>query len=555
MLLFLLFLININLSIEFNCPNHNSPYLSISLPKTWINGSLNCFDKNVRQRYLDIFSINNDTFILRENKCINYEAPFMYLLFSNYTILLIDSGATVSSRSFPIQRYVETIILSWCSKNKKLRKHMKLIISHTHNHLDHTAGDEQFQNKSFTTIIGTNLDDIRQFFQLNNWPNSIGHYKLDNQRHLAIIPIPGHEKSSIAFYDCATGLLITGDSLYPGRLYISNFTENVESISRLINFIQINHLNITSILGAHIEMTNKNQIDYPIGTTYQPNERQLNMSFKELEQLNHELQYQWKNRFDQRHKVYYDTFIIDPKSSELSLLPVNGRFSNHTFVLLRIDRLNYIYLSYKPMFYTSIDYQFVFLSTITSSTIDLSILLNEFHSHLTIESYELSLNNFINGNYSSFQAKLYIGDKEKYLSDITINPIQSISIIQLNTSDIQPYQPLRYISYLLSNSTKSQIDFYLLHEIRVLPDFDSILHVTINPMNCTSDIQIDKLPKLLEQYGNQWAFHGFDNNISNRLISGQARAQLLGDIYSTICTISIMKEIQCIKFNRTFFFY
>ena len=271
---------------------------------------------------------------LRENKCINYEAPFMYLLFGNNTVLLIDSGATVSFVSLPIQQHVETIILHWCINNKKEREDVELVVAHTHNHDDHTAGDAQFQYKLFTTVVGTSVDEVSRFFRIDNWPNSIGTYALDNQRHLAIIPIPGHEKSSIAFYDCATGLLITGDSLLPGRLYISNFSANVESISRLVNFIESNHLNITSILGAHIEMTQENKIDYPIGATYQPKERQLNMSLEQLDQLNNELQQQWKDGFNQRHKAYYDTFIVDPNPSQLPLLPPNERVSNHGFILL-----------------------------------------------------------------------------------------------------------------------------------------------------------------------------------------------------------------------------
>ena len=85
-MLLLLFIIIIGISARFDCPNNNSLYLPIRLPTNWINGSLNCFSKDAQKPDLDIFSVNNNTFILRENKCINYEAPFMYLLFSNKTI-------------------------------------------------------------------------------------------------------------------------------------------------------------------------------------------------------------------------------------------------------------------------------------------------------------------------------------------------------------------------------------------------------------------------------------------------------------------------------------
>ncbi|CAF2337467.1 unnamed protein product [Rotaria sp. Silwood2] len=557
----LLFVVVVSISAypndQFVCPGSSSSYLPVTLPTSWINGSMNCFDEDSQRLDLDIFPVNNDTYILRENKCINYEAPFMYLLFGNDTVLLIDSGATVSLVSLPIQQHIETIILHWCIINKKERKDIQLVVAHTHNHQDHTAGDAQFQDKLFTTVVGTSVDEVSQFFQLDDWPNTIGTYALDNQRHLAIIPIPGHENSSIAFYDCATGLLITGDSLLPGRLYISNFSANVESISRLINFIELNRINITSILGAHIEMTQENKIDYPIGATYQPKERQLNMSLEQLHQLNNELQQQWKDGFNHRHKAYYDTFIIDPNPSELPPLQPDGRVSVHGFILLPLDKSDYVWISHKPMFRTPHDFQLVFLAKIINSTVDpvpLPTNVTRLNSQWTIEPEEWSLNNLINGNLTSFQTKLYKGDFEQggtYLCNITINIIQPLlTVVQLNISEVEPYQPLRYISYFLTNSittTKTHIHLYLLHQIRVQPDFDAIAHVAIDPANCTTDIDQSKLNNLLQQNGNEWALPGIDNDIGDRLTpaSGLVRAQLLGDIYSTTCTMQVVEEIQC----------
>jgi hydroxyacylglutathione hydrolase len=542
---------------QFACPEGKSNYLPVKLPTSWTNGSINCFGNGAQRPDLDIFSINNDTFILRENKCINYEAPFMYLLFGNDTVLLIDSGATVSLVSLPIQQHVETLIIQWCVRNKKERSDVDLVVAHTHAHDDHTAGDAQFQYKLFTTIVNTSVAEVSRFFQIEDWPNTIGTYPLDTARYLAIIPIPGHEDSSIAFYDCATGLLITGDSLLPGRLYISNFSANVESIARLVNFIEASRVNITSILGAHIEMTRENKIDYPIGATNQPNERQLNMSLEQLHQLNNELQQQWKDGFDHRHKAYYDTFIVDPKSSQLPPLPPDGRVSSHGMILLPLDKPGSVWISHKPMFRSPHDFQLVFLATIINSTVNplpLPTNITRLSNQWTLEPDQWSLNNLINGNLTTFQWKLYLGDFERsgtYLCNITINIIRPLlTVVQLNISEVEPYQPLRYTSYLLSNSTvtpKGHIHFYLLHQIRVQPDFDAIAHVTIDPSTCITDIDRSKLNNLLEQNGNEWAFHGIDNDIGDRLsgASGLVRAQLLGDIYSTSCKMQVIEEIQC----------
>jgi hydroxyacylglutathione hydrolase len=535
------------------CRNEHSNYLPITLSHNWIHGSTNCFDDDATMPDLDIFFMNDDTVILRENKCINYEAPFMYLLFSNDNVMLIDSGATVSSTTLSIQRTVETLILQWCIKNGKRREDLHLIVAHTHNHRDHTAGDEQFQSKPFTTVVGASVDDVSTFFRIDPWPTTIAVYELDKQRHLALIPIPGHENASMAFYDCATGVLFTGDSLLPGRLYISNFSDNVASVSRLTDFIRSNQLNITAILGAHIEMTQKNQIDYPLGATYQPNERQLNLSLEQLHQLNNELQQQWHDGYAARHKVYFDTFIVDPNPSQLPPLPPDQRVSTHGFILMPTDASGCVWLSHKPMFQSPHDFQLVFLAHITNSSVDpvpLPTNISQLNTQWTIEPDRWSLNNLINGDLTSFRTKLYRGDFEQggtYLCDVTINIIEPLlTVIQLNASNIEPYQPLRYMSYPLSMST-TRIDVYLLHQIRVQPDFDSIVHATINPINCTTDIDRTQLVDLLEQTDNEWAFPGINNTVSDRLTRASrfVRAELLGDIYSTICMMYIVEEIQC----------
>jgi hypothetical protein len=73
----------------------------------------------------------------------------------------------------------------------------------------------------------------------------------------------------------------------------------------------------------------------------------------------------------------------------------------------------------------------------------------------------------------------------------------------------------------------------------------AIVHVIIDPRNCSSNIEGHKLNNLLDE----WAFPGLDNDIFHRLTSGQVRGQLLGDIYSTVCTMQIIEEVQCIVYE------
>jgi len=93
---------------------------------------------------------------------------------------------------------------------------------------------------------------------------------------LDVIPIPGHDTLSIAFYDRQTGILLTGDSLYPGRLYVRDFPAFVKSTQRLVDFTRGKI--VTHILGTHVEQTATPYKDYPVGTKYQPEEHELALS-------------------------------------------------------------------------------------------------------------------------------------------------------------------------------------------------------------------------------------------------------------------------------------
>ena len=98
-----------------------------------------------------------------------------------------------------------------------------------------------------------------------------------------VIPIPGHDTLSIAFYDRQTGVLLTGDSLYPGRLYVRDFPAFARSTSRLVAFTRGKI--VAHVLGTHIEQTSTPYKDYPVGTKYQPEEHGLALSRGNLLEL------------------------------------------------------------------------------------------------------------------------------------------------------------------------------------------------------------------------------------------------------------------------------
>jgi hydroxyacylglutathione hydrolase len=291
----------------FTACTKNDETITINEVK-WIHGSSNCQEN--RDVPIQVIKYNASTWILRQNKCIHYEAPLMYLFMGNNKALLVDTGATADSTTFPLHNTVMQIVEDWQHLNKKS---MSLVVAHSHNHDDHYAADSQFKDQPNTTIVGLSCEEVSNFFGLSNWPNQSATYDLGD-RPLTIIPIPGHEASSIAVYDEQTQILLTGDSFYPGRLYIRDWTAYKKSISRLTQFCENNP--VKWLLGNHIEMKDSAKRDYVTGTTYQPHEQKLALTVEELQLLNQELY----NLGDTPVYKSFDKFILVPKPiSEISI--------------------------------------------------------------------------------------------------------------------------------------------------------------------------------------------------------------------------------------------
>lgn len=267
----------------------------------WIHGAADCSSN--KDPMIQVVQLNSSTWILRQNKCIHYEAPFMYLFMGKEKALLMDTGATEDEKKFPLYETVKKLIEQW---EKGINSNVELVVAHTHSHKDHTAADIQFKNKPRTTIVGVKIDEVKSFFNFQNWP--LKNSKLDlGGRIIEFIPIPGHQITSVAAYDYKTKILLTGDSFYPGRLYIDDWNSFKFSIQRLSDFASKHPINY--ILGNHIEMTKTAGKDFPTGTTYQPDEHILPLKTKDLFLLNDAL----KKLGENPKRETYDKFIIYPK--------------------------------------------------------------------------------------------------------------------------------------------------------------------------------------------------------------------------------------------------
>jgi hydroxyacylglutathione hydrolase len=217
------------------------------------------------------------TVILRQSKSVHYEAPVLYLLFGNDRALLLDTGATADPAKFPLRATVDQLVDEWLARHPRDR--YELVVAHTHGHGDHVAGDPQFAGRPATTVVARELDAVQRYFGFTGWPDQTLPFDLGG-RVLDVTGSPGHHRAAITIYDPWTGFLLTGDTVYPGRLYASDFPQFLASLDRMVALAEGRA--VTHVLGCHIEMTTRPGRDYPLGALYQPDEPALEMTVAQL---------------------------------------------------------------------------------------------------------------------------------------------------------------------------------------------------------------------------------------------------------------------------------
>jgi hydroxyacylglutathione hydrolase len=263
-----------------------------SMPAAWISGGPDCPGEPVIQ----IHQYDPDTFILRQSLCTSFEAPFMYLLFGEEKALLEDTGAG----GIEIGAAVEGIIADWLAENGK--DSIELVVVNSHAHGDHVAGNDQF---AAHTVVGFTIEELSQFFALPSWPDGRAAFDLGS-RVIDVMPIPGHQGADIALFDRSRGLLLTGDTVYPGHLFIREFADYLTSIRRLVALA--GEREICRVLGAHIEMSSAPGEAYDFGVTFHPDEHELQLGAGHLVELEAALTAMEDSPVEEVH----DDFVITP---------------------------------------------------------------------------------------------------------------------------------------------------------------------------------------------------------------------------------------------------
>lgn len=207
----------------------------------------------------------------------------MYLLCGSERAVLLDTGATDDPETFPL---VDTVGKLLAPLRARHGDAYPLVVAHTHAHDDHVAGDSMFAGVPHARVIGHSLGDVKELFGIASWPEDVGSLELGG-RTLDVVATPGHEPTHVMVYDPVWRVLLTGDHVYRGRLYMKDQAAFTASVARALAFCDGGR-RVDALLGCHIEVDADGK-EYPAGTTLQPREPPLQLQVDHLRQLAHEL--------------------------------------------------------------------------------------------------------------------------------------------------------------------------------------------------------------------------------------------------------------------------
>ncbi|KYH45030.1 MBL fold metallo-hydrolase [Branchiibius sp. NY16-3462-2] len=219
---------------------------------------------------LQVRRVYDDTFVLRQSMSVSAEAPFMYLLIGTQRALLLDTGDSKNPVDCPLRETVDHLLAS---------RDVELVVAHSHGHYDHRRGDEQFTDRPRTQIVPIDVEGVQEFFGFTEWPSQVVEFDLGD-RPLLITGAPGHDKRSIVVVDPSRQMMLSGDTLYPGRIYVQDLEALQDTFGRMIALLE-DH-GITRILGGHNELA-VDGTDFPIKSRFHPNEHRLPLSEESLQ--------------------------------------------------------------------------------------------------------------------------------------------------------------------------------------------------------------------------------------------------------------------------------
>jgi hydroxyacylglutathione hydrolase len=221
---------------------------------------------------IQIHRYNAQTIVMREKLCATWEAPFLYLLIGSKRALLIDTGDIADPNLMPLEPLVMKLLPGESTAK------MPLLVVHSHGHLDHRAGDPQFEGVNGVQLVRSDVEHVRKYFGFADWPNGTAEIDLGD-RVVDVLPAPGHHPAQLLYYDRNTGLVFSGDFLLPGRLLVDDWRAYQASAQRAAEFL--NHRPVSYVLGGHVEKNRAGEL-LSWQSTFHPDEHALQLTKNDL---------------------------------------------------------------------------------------------------------------------------------------------------------------------------------------------------------------------------------------------------------------------------------
>ena len=244
--------------------------VSGSLEAPWDAGAKTCAGR--RGEPIEVHRFNAQTIVLRQNLCSTWEAPFLYLLIGNKQALLIDTGDIADPSLMPLKSTVMSLLPGEPGAK------MPLIVAHSHGHLDHRAGDPQFERSGGVELVPADLQHVRRYFGFDAWPNGTAQLDLGD-RIVDVLPAPGHHPAQLVYYDRNTGLVFSGDFLLPGRLLVDDLAAYQASARSVAAFLKDKP--VSYVLGGHVEKNRAGEL-FSWQSTFHPDEHALQLTKADL---------------------------------------------------------------------------------------------------------------------------------------------------------------------------------------------------------------------------------------------------------------------------------
>jgi glyoxylase-like metal-dependent hydrolase (beta-lactamase superfamily II) len=397
--------------------------------------------------------------VIRQSKRSHFEAPFMYLIAGDARALLVDTGAAPADGSaLPLRPLVDSLLEAHARRSGAAP--LPLVVTHSHGHRDHRGLDSSFTARPATRVIAPAPDSLRSAFGIAVWPDSLGAIDLGDRRVL-VVPTPGHEPAHVMYLDERTGTLLSGDMLYPGMLTVRDLGAFRASAHRLQALAKAHR--ITTVLGAHVEMTATPRVMYPLGTVHQPREHALSLAPRLIDSLVSAVD----AAGDFLANDVHDDFILARVAP-----PSTDRPAIHGMVLLGRDRL---WLSHLPLFHPPHHYQLLFEATMSPA--DLARYRADALAHpeslYTVEPIARWVLPTTVARDSGFDARVYRGHFERggtVIADRVRLTVREVLMFQRFTPGAQPDAG----AWLAFGGGR---EWFLAHRIEGAPDLDQLVQV------------------------------------------------------------------------------